>query len=148
MSRLRTSLVIISTVTLVSIVIIICFKFLFPIKKDEPKFVCGTCENEMKNPKHHSAIIHDSLFMRYCSSCHYANDRRSTGPGLQGILLRIPSLDWVHSFIHDPNSMIKSGDAYSVKIFNENNHCSHPGFPELTDEQIDRILSLCNNNGY
>ena len=115
-------------------------------KEDKP-FRCATCDdemskNEMADTAHSKGRI---LFMAKCSSCHNASTKKSAGPGLACVLSRIPSRNWAYAFVRNADSMIKSGDAYSVKIYNENSHAVQTQFPDLSREEIDEILDYCNN---
>lgn len=115
---------------------------------EEPRqFVCGTCEKQM----HDTAMLNDSkncngktLFKAYCASCHTSTTKKTTGPGLQGVLDRIPGGNWKYEFIRNADSVIKSGDGYAVAKFEEYNHTQHTRFPNLANEEIDAILEYCN----
>lgn len=89
-----------------------------------------------------SAQTGEELFNSKCASCHNASSKKSTGPGLMGILSRIPSADWAHAWVHNSSSVLASGDSYAQKIFNENNKTPMTIFGnQLTDAQIDAILA-------
>jgi cytochrome c2 len=85
-----------------------------------------------------------ALFIRWCASCHNASSKNSTGPGLMGVLNRIPGGDWKYEFVRNADSIIKSGDAYANAKFVEYNKSPHTRFPNLTNEEIDLILNYCN----
>src|ERR1051326_3573873 len=59
------------------------------------------------------------IFKQNCSRCHRTDDQKLTGPGLQGIGSRRPD-EWLHNWIKNNKAVIKSGDAYAVKLFNDN----------------------------
>ena len=82
-----------------------------------------------------------ALFKANCASCHYASDKRGTGPGLKGVLGRIPGGDWKYNWVRNSSKIIASGDPYAVNRFNEFNKTSMTSFPALTNEQIDEILT-------
>ena len=82
-----------------------------------------------------------SLFMVNCSSCHNASDVKSTGPGLMGVLSRIPSLDWAHDWVHNSDAMVAKGDARALQLKKENSNAKMNLFPKLTNEEIDAILN-------
>ncbi len=80
------------------------------------------------------------LFKANCSSCHTATDKKITGPGLKGVLDRIPSGDWKYNWVRNSAEVIKSGDAYAAKILAENGGAAMTAFPRLSNEEIDAIL--------
>ena len=64
-----------------------------------------------------------ALFNTNCASCHKL-DRKMTGPALRNVetrLLEDEGLDreWLYKWIRNSSSLIKSGDAYAVKIYEE-----------------------------
>jgi mono/diheme cytochrome c family protein len=86
----------------------------------------------------------EALFRRNCAACHNASSKKSTGPGLMGVLDRIPGKKWAYAFVRNADSVIKSGDPYANKIYRENNKINHTKFPNLTNEEIDAILDFVN----
>ncbi|HTF04273.1 MAG TPA: cytochrome c3 family protein, partial [Bacteroidia bacterium] len=72
-----------------------------------------------------------------------ASEKRGTGPGLKGVLDRIPGGDWKYNWVHNPNAMIKS-DAYAQGLFAEYKTYMTP-FPQLKNEEIDAILNYASN---
>jgi cytochrome c2 len=82
-----------------------------------------------------------NLFKRNCSSCHYANDKKGTGPGLAGVLNRIPAEDWKYKWVRNSAEMKRSGDAYAQKIMREYNGAAMTAFPSLSNEDIDAIYN-------
>ncbi|MFI5148177.1 MAG: c-type cytochrome [Bacteroidia bacterium] len=83
-----------------------------------------------------------NLFYANCAMCHRASKERLTGPGLEGVRNRIPKGDWIYEYIHNSDAVLKSGDAYAKKIFNENNGLVMTANPALTKEDIDNILAF------
>ncbi len=81
-----------------------------------------------------------ALFKANCATCHTATDKKSTGPGLKGVLGRIPGGDWKYDWVHNSSEMIKSGDAYATTIYAEYG-TTMTAFPAMTNEQIDAILA-------
>lgn len=141
------SLIVITVCVIGVVVIFICNAFSQEFIREhpnaaEPHFVCGTCE-DLRNEREKNINFngHDgkALFKANCSSCHTATDKRSTGPGLKGVLGRIPGGDWKYRFVHDHDAMVEGGDAYSVALF-ENYKTRCTKFPQLTNDQIDAIL--------
>ncbi len=81
-----------------------------------------------------------ALFKANCSSCHYASEKKGTGPGLKGVLARIPGGDWKYKWIKNSAALAASGDAYAAKIKAEWNNAAMTAFPSLSNEDIDAIL--------
>lgn len=81
-----------------------------------------------------------ALFKANCTACHTATDKNGTGPGLKGVLGRIPGGDWKYDWVHNSSALIKSGDAYATAIYAQYK-TSMNAFPALTNEQIDAILA-------
>ncbi|MFK7813010.1 MAG: c-type cytochrome [Maribacter sp.] len=86
-----------------------------------------------------------TLFNQNCAACHALN-RKMTGPALANVearLLEDEGLDreWLNKWIKNSPGMIKSGDAYAVKIYNEYNQAAMTAFPTLSNEDIDNILA-------
>lgn len=80
-----------------------------------------------------------ALFNAQCAACHKL-DTKMTGPALRGVTER-QSSEWLHSWIKNSQAMVKSGDPYAVKIFEEYNKSIMTSFPQLSDTDIDNILA-------
>lgn len=129
------------------LIFILLIIFSVSCEEKEKKFVCGTCEEQMRNldtVKESKNLTGKALFKANCASCHHASQVKSVGPGLKGALDRIPGGDWKYHFIRNADSVIKSGDAYANAIFIEYNKTQQQRFPNLTNNQIDSILDYCN----
>ena len=61
------------------------------------------------------------IFKTTCATCHTIGDGRLTGPDLKDVHKRVPSEEWMVPWIRNSSAVIKSGDAYANKIFEENN---------------------------
>ncbi|HTF04667.1 MAG TPA: cytochrome c [Bacteroidia bacterium] len=94
----------------------------------------------------YSGIDGEALFEQKCSSCHSATDQKTTGPGLRGVLGRIPGGNWKYDWVHNSAALIKSGDPYANKIYGQYKTIE-PAFPELTNEAIDAILAFADHRG-
>ncbi|RKN79506.1 c-type cytochrome [Ulvibacterium marinum] len=86
-----------------------------------------------------------SLFNQNCAACHALN-RKMTGPALANVESRLAEeegldKEWLYAWIKNSPGMIKSGDAYSVKIYNEYNQAAMTAFPTLSNQDIDDILA-------
>ena len=82
------------------------------------------------------------LFKQNCAVCHALTDQKLTGPGLQGVFDRAPKGDWMHKWILNSEKMIKSGDAYSNKIWNDNGKAAMTVFEgTLSDQDVDAVIA-------
>ncbi|WP_046755171.1 cytochrome c3 family protein [Kordia jejudonensis] len=86
-----------------------------------------------------------SLFNANCAACHKL-DAMSTGPMLRNIEQRLAEeegldREWLYKWIRNSSALIKSGDAYAVKVYEENGKKAMTAFPTLTNEEIDNILA-------
>lgn len=86
-----------------------------------------------------------SLFNQNCAACHALN-RKMTGPALANVEARLAEdegldKEWLYAWIKNSPGMIKSGDAYAVKIYNEYNQAAMTAFPTLSNQDIDDILA-------
>ena len=86
-----------------------------------------------------------SLFNTNCAACHKL-DKPMTGPALRNVEARLSEeqgLDraWLNAWIRNSAAVIKSGDAYANKIFNEYNQTAMTAFPTLSDQDISDILA-------
>ncbi|TCK67591.1 quinol:cytochrome c oxidoreductase pentaheme cytochrome subunit [Winogradskyella wandonensis] len=86
-----------------------------------------------------------SLFNAQCAACHKL-DRKMTGPALRNVEARLyeeEGLDreWLNKWIRNSSALIKAGDPYAVKIWNEYNQTAMNAFPTLSDQDISDILA-------
>jgi mono/diheme cytochrome c family protein len=86
-----------------------------------------------------------TLFNTNCAACHQL-DKKMTGPPLRNIESKLADeqgLDrtWLAAWIRNSAGVIKSGDAYANKIFNEYNQTAMTAFPQLSDQDISDILA-------
>src|SRR5438045_3276752 len=66
----------------------------------------------------------EALFKANCTSCHAVKDK-VVGPALKGIETR-RSEEWLLKWVKNSQAVVKSGDDYAVKIFNDNNKVMMP----------------------
>ena len=85
-----------------------------------------------------------ALFNANCTSCHAVKEK-VIGPALKGIEQR-RSEEWLLKWIKNSQSVIKSGDEYAVKLFNENNKTVMTSF-NLKDDEIKAILAYVKTEG-
>lgn len=84
------------------------------------------------------------LFKQNCAVCHSSHtDQRLTGPGLKGVFDRAPKGDWLTKWILNSEKMIKSGDAYANKIYNEYGKAAMTVFEgQLNEKDVAAILDF------
>lgn len=78
------------------------------------------------------------IFTLRCAACHNIN-KDLTGPALAGVDQR-RTIDWIINFIHSPQKIIKSGDAYATALFNRFNNVTMPDHPDLSSGDIKLII--------
>ncbi|MBC3756867.1 c-type cytochrome [Hyunsoonleella sp. SJ7] len=86
-----------------------------------------------------------SLFNANCAACHQL-DKKMTGPALRNVEARLSEeqgldRDWIYAWIRNSAGVIKSGDAYANKIYNEYGGAAMTAFPQLSDEDLNNILA-------
>ena len=86
-----------------------------------------------------------SLFNSQCAACHKL-DKKMTGPALRNVEARLyedEGLDreWLNKWIRNSSALIKSGDTYANKIWNEYDQTAMNAFPQLEDQEISDILA-------
>jgi cytochrome c2 len=88
----------------------------------------------------------EKLFRANCAVCHSLGKNVLTGPGLEGIMTRVPSEKWLFDWIKNNKAMVASGDAYAVKVFNENGKKDMTVFATtLSDEDINAVIGFIKN---
>ena len=86
----------------------------------------------------------EALFKANCSSCHAVKDKL-IGPVLKGVETRRPQ-DWILKWVKNSTAVIKSGDEYANKLFNEYNKVVMTSFA-LSDAEIKSILAYIKVEG-
>jgi len=86
-----------------------------------------------------------SLFNANCAACH-SLDKKMTGPALRNVEQRLADdegldRDWIYAWIRNSAGVIKSGDAYGNKIYNEYGGAAMTAMPQLSDEDLNNILA-------
>lgn len=86
-----------------------------------------------------------ALFNTNCASCHKL-DKKMTGPALRNVEARLADeqgldREWLYAWIKNSAGMIKSGDAYANKIYEEYGKTAMTAFPQLSNVDIDNILA-------
>jgi mono/diheme cytochrome c family protein len=104
----------------------------------------GVTHTRVKNIKPNGA----SLFRKNCSVCHTTDSRKLTGPGLAGMMTRVPGGPWLTEYILNNQKLIKRGDAYANKIYNENGKAQMTVFEGiLTERDVKAIINYINSPG-
>jgi mono/diheme cytochrome c family protein len=86
------------------------------------------------------------LFNAKCASCH-AVDKNLVGPALKGVEERWADKDQLYAWVRNSAAVIKSGYPRAVAVYNEYNKVQMTAFPELTNADIDAILTYVNTAG-
>ena len=81
----------------------------------------------------------ESLFKQNCKACHTV-ESRLVGPALKNVYDR-RDLPWIYAFVKNPAKVIKSGDEYANKLFEEYSQIEMTGFPTFSDEEIGSIMA-------
>lgn len=86
-----------------------------------------------------------SLFNANCAACHQL-DKKMTGPALRNVEQRLSDdegldRDWIYAWVRNSSGVIKSGDAYANKVYNEFGGAAMTAFPQLSDEDLNNILA-------
>jgi mono/diheme cytochrome c family protein len=85
----------------------------------------------------------EKIFKQNCAVCHSLGTNKLTGPGLEGVMSRVPSEAWLHDWIKNNKALIASGDQYAVKVFTENNKLDMTVFAStLTDDDIKALIGF------
>ncbi len=86
------------------------------------------------------------IFKQNCAVCHSLTDQKLTGPGLAGVFDRAPKGDWLKNWILNNEKLIKGGDAYANKIYNENGKAAMTVFEgQLNDKDVEALLAYIKN---
>jgi len=85
-----------------------------------------------------------AIFQSNCASCHNPL-KDATGPALKDVDKRVPSKEWVYKWVHNSAGVIASGDKYAVDLYNKWNKTAMTGFPNLTTEEIDAVITYVNS---
>ena len=78
------------------------------------------------------------LFKSLCASCHKLN-KKLVGPALGGVEERREN-EWLKKWIKSNAELRASGDKDAIAIYDEYNQSNMTAFPQLKDEEIDKIL--------
>jgi mono/diheme cytochrome c family protein len=87
----------------------------------------------------------EELFLTMCAACHTIGDGRRAGPDLENVHNR-RSGEWLEKFVTSSGSMISSGDAEAVALFEEYNSMPMPDFP-ISNQQVQQIVDYIKSMG-
>lgn len=82
----------------------------------------------------------EKIFKQNCAVCHSMGSNKITGPGLEGVMTRVPAGDWLHKWIKNNDALIKSGDAYANKI-KDFDASAMTSFSTMPDEEIEAVIA-------
>lgn len=79
------------------------------------------------------------IYQTYCAACHSIGGGRLVGPDVLGVHDR-RAQDWLEQFVRSSQTLIKSGDAEAVALFEEYNGLVMPD-AVISDAQIKEVLA-------
>jgi mono/diheme cytochrome c family protein len=85
-----------------------------------------------------------ALFQANCASCHNPL-KDATGPALKGRAATLPSKEWLYKWVHNSAALIASGDKDANDVYNEYHKTAMTAFPNLTNAEIDAIITYVDN---
>jgi mono/diheme cytochrome c family protein len=80
----------------------------------------------------------EELYITMCAACHTIGGGRLVGPDLENVHNR-RSAEWLEKFVISSGSLISSGDAAAVALFEEFNNMPMPDFP-ISNQQVQQIV--------
>lgn len=103
-------------------------------RQKEEGFACGTEDVETVDRMKSAPIF----VKKNCTACHMF-DKPTTGPPLQGMMKRVPSREWLMSYLKNEDSLIRSGDTTAIFISKMTpfGPCHH--FRDLDDNILDEL---------
>ena len=88
-----------------------------------------------------SAADGEKIFKQNCAVCHSLGKNKITGPGLEGVITRVPNEAWLAKWIKNNIAVINSGDAYAKKILAENGGAQMTVFSDFSDEDLNAVIA-------
>ena len=82
----------------------------------------------------------EAIFKSTCAACHTTTSKRLVGPGLANIQDRV-TIEWLTKFVRSSQTLINSGDAEAVRIFEEYNKVVMPD-QGLSDAEINAVFDF------
>jgi mono/diheme cytochrome c family protein len=80
----------------------------------------------------------EQVFLNTCVGCHTIGGGKLVGPDLAGVHDR-RSQEWLEKFVKSSQSLVKSGDAEAIAVFEKFNKIPMPDSP-ISDGQIKAVL--------
>lgn len=87
----------------------------------------------------------EALFKGNCAQCHSTGDNKVIGPGLKNIHER-RDIEWLLKWTKNSQALVKAGDDYAVKIFNDYGKVVMPN-QNLKDDEIIAIYDYVKAEG-
>ncbi len=81
-----------------------------------------------------------TIFENRCKACHRVSNDKLVGPGLAHVNQRRDK-EWLIKFVRNSQKLINSGDEMAKKLFNEYNQTIMPANKDLSDKEINNVLS-------
>lgn len=121
--------------------------------RPEPEFTCGTeVLNNNNDPVFQNDSLHavfregQSIFLEFCASCHNNNMTTDlTGPALRGLTQR-RTQNWLYNYIRNSAKMVMDKDSTALLLSEQWDNATMTPFPDLNNEDIDKILFYIENN--
>ncbi|MFT4536615.1 MAG: mono/diheme cytochrome c family protein [Saprospiraceae bacterium] len=103
-------------------------------------FAIQSVEAQVEVPTDAAVIASgEKFFKANCTVCHAINNR-VIGPALRDITKR-RDVEWILKFVNNSQKVIKSGDEYAVKLYNEYNKTEMTAFDWATDAEILSVVA-------
>ena len=80
-----------------------------------------------------------TVFKKNCAMCHSEYTNRITGPGLAGVIEKVPSMEWLIKWLQNSQELIELKDPYATKL------SIHLTYPYLSNQQIKNIFEYVNS---
>ena len=81
-----------------------------------------------------------TLFQNNCATCHNPL-KDGTGPALKGVTSRVPDRNLLHAWVKNNTAVLASGNKYFNDLFKARGGTAMSTFTQLTDKDIDAILT-------
>jgi mono/diheme cytochrome c family protein len=81
----------------------------------------------------------EAIFKANCTACHVTGEDVVVGPGLKNVHKKYKE-EWLLKWIRNSQSLIKTGDAQAVKIYEQYNKVAMPAF-NLSDDEIKSVIA-------
>jgi cytochrome c2 len=138
-----------TVIALLGLVLFLYFRTPTDIES-ENQAVCGNAFKEDEQPQKALLKYRDDhrldnggeIFKRQCAMCHSLGNNKITAPGLEGVMERVPSENWVFNYLSNSDSLFKINDPYTLKLRNEYPEERMPTFGKLTRKDIEDVVAF------